>query len=420
LLSRQSFVALQHRNYRLIWIGLLVSFTGSMMQNAALLWHVSLLVSPARKGLALGLVGLVRVVPVVVFSMVSGVVADAWDRRRLMLFTQVAATAVAIGLGVIAFRGVTAVWSIYALAAIGSAVGAFDLPARNALVPTLVPRAHLPNAISLNTIMFQTASVAGPSLGGVLIAATGVGWVYIANAISFAFVIVALLMMRDMPPRASGAAGSRDDVSLHAALEGLRFVFRSPLIRSTMLLDFFATFFSSATALLPIFAQDILRVGAKGYGWLYAAPAVGAVATSAAMVPLTDRIERRGPALLWAVGGYGLATVVFGLSRSFWLTFCCLALTGATDTVSMIIRNIVRQLETPDRLRGRMTGVNMVFFMGGPQLGELEAGAVANWFGAAFSVVSGGVGCLMATAWVAGSTPALRRYRREMPARQTA
>src|SRR5213079_1057980 len=146
--------------------------------------------------------------------------------------------------------------------------------------------------------------------------------------------------------------------------------------------------------------------------WLYAAPAVGAVATSAAMVSLTDRIERRGPTLLWAVAGYGLATVVFGFSRSFWLTFACLALTGATDTISMIIRNIIRQLETPDRLRGRMMGVNMVFFQGGPQLGELEAGAVANWLGPVFSVASGGIGCLIATGWVAASTPALRHYRR--------
>ena len=413
MISRQSFVALQHRNYRLIWLGLLVSFTGSMMQNAALLWHVSLLVTPERKALSLGLVGLVRVVPVVAFSMISGVVADAWDRRRLMLFTQIAATGVAIGLAALAFTGVTAVWIVLVFAAIGSAVGAFDLPARNALVPTLVPREHLPNAISLNTIMFQTAAVAGPSLGGVLIGTTSVGWVYVVNAISFGFVIVALLMMRNVPRRGPSEDGSPDDVSFRAAIEGLRFVFRSPLIRSTMLLDFFATFFSSATALLPIFAQDILRVGAEGYGWLYAAPAVGAVATSAAMVPLTDRIERRGPTLLWAVGGYGLATAVFGISRSFWLTFACLAMTGATDTVSMIIRNIVRQLETPDRLRGRMTGVNMVFFLGGPQLGELEAGAVANWMGAPFSVTSGGVGCLLVVAWIAAATPALRAYRRE-------
>src|SRR5207237_5239157 len=142
----------------------------------------------------------------------------------------------------------------------------------------------------------------------------------------------------------------------------------------------------------------------------YAAPSVGAVATGLAMVPLTERIERRGKVLLWAVGGFGLATVVFGSSRSFWLTFAALAMTGATDTVSMIIRNIVRQLETPDRLRGRMTGVNMVFLMGGPPLGELEAGAVANWFGAPFSVVSGGLGCLIATGWVGASTPTLRRY----------
>ena len=414
MFSRPSVIALQHRNYRLIWINLFVSFTGSTMQNAALLWHVSLLVPPEHKGLALGLVGLVRVVPIIIFSMISGVVADAWNRRRVMLSTQSASTAVAIGLAALAFRGVTAVWPIYALAALASGVGAFDMPARNALLPSLVPREHLPNAISLNTIMFQTAAVLGPSLGGALIAVGSVGWVYIANAMSFMFVIVALLMMRDVPARAPSEAGSRDDVSLHAALEGLRFVFRSPLIRSTMLLDFFATFFSSATALLPIFAQDILRVGARGYGWLYAAPAVGAVATSAAMVPLTERIERRGTALLWAVAGYGFATVVFGISRSFWLTFACLAMTGATDTVSMVIRNIVRQLETPDRLRGRMTGVNMVFFMGGPQLGELEAGAVANWFGAPFSVITGGAGCLVATAWVAASTPALRRYRRDL------
>jgi MFS family permease len=419
LFSRDSFVALRHRNFRLIWIGLLVSFTGSMMQNAALLWHVSLLVTAERKALALGLVGLVRVVPVVVFSMISGVVADAWDRRTLMLVTQTAATCVALALASIAFAGVTAVWPIYVLAALASAVGAFDLPARNALVPTLVPREHLPNAISLNTIMFQTAAVVGPSLGGVLIAATHVGWAYVANAISFAFVIVALVMMRDIPPRQAAVAGARDDVSFHAALEGLRFVFRSPLIRSTMLLDFFATFFSSATALLPIFAQDILRVGAEGYGWLYAAPAAGAVLMSAVMVGATDRIERRGVVLLWAVAGYGLATVVFGLSRSFWLTFFCLAMTGATDTVSMIIRNVVRQLETPDRLRGRMTGINMVFFMGGPQLGELEAGAVANWFGAPLSVVSGGIGCLIAVASIAFGTPKLRHYTKEQSADRT-
>jgi MFS family permease len=168
--SSDLYVALTHRNFRLIWIGLLASITGSMMQNAALLWHVSLLVSPGRKALALGMVGLVRVVPIVVFSMFSGVVADAWNRRTLMLLTQTGAALVSLTLAVLTFRGLVSVWPIYVLAALGASVGAFDLPARQALVPTLVPREHLPNAISLNAIMFQMASVIGPSIGGLIIA----------------------------------------------------------------------------------------------------------------------------------------------------------------------------------------------------------------------------------------------------------
>ena len=398
------FVALRHRNFRLLWWGQLISFSGSMMQTAAILWHVSLLVPASRKGLALGMVGLVRVVPIIVFSLISGVVADALDRRRLMLATQTSMAVLAGILALLTFRGLGLVWPIYLLAALGSAAGSFDGPARQALIPNLVPREHLPNAISLNTIMLQIASVLGPSVAGIVIASLGVGWVYAINALSFVFVIAALLRMRDIP---RAGAGEKSDISLRAALEGLHFVFSSPMIRSTMLLDFFATFFSSATALLPIFAQDILRVGAWGYGWLYAAPSIGALLASGIMVPAVDWIERRGIVLLWAVAGYGLATVVFGWSRQFWLTFICLALTGATDTVSMVLRNIIRQLETPDHLRGRMTGVNMVFFMGGPQLGELEAGVVANWLGAPFSVVSGGIGCLIATAWIAAKTPAL-------------
>ena len=412
MIAREHYVALTHRNFRLIWLGLFASMTGSMMQNAGLLWHVSLL-WPEKKALALGLVGLVRVVPIVCLSMFSGVVADAWNRRRLMLFTQTTAAIVSLVLAVLTFRGLSTVWPIYVLAFLSAGVGTFDMPARQALVPTLVPREHLPNAISMNAIMFQAASVAGPSAAGVVIASAGIGWVYVANALSFGCVIVALVMMRNVSGKPIREGHEpEDEISVRAAREGLRFVFASPLIRSTMLLDFFATFFSSASALLPIFAQDVLHVGAKGYGWLYAAPAVGAVAMSAAMIPLTSRIERRGRVLLWAVAGYGLATVVFGLSTWFWLTFACLAMTGAMDTISMIIRNIVRQLETPDRLRGRMIGVNMIFFQGGPQLGELEAGAVANWLGPIFSVVSGGVGCVIAVAWVAASTPALRHYRR--------
>jgi MFS family permease len=404
------FAALRHRNYRLIWIGQGISFSGSMMQSAALLWHVSLLVPAGQKGLALGLVGLSRVVPIVAFSLISGVIADAVDRRRLMLVTQTAMALIALALALYAFKGGTMLWPIYGLSALGAAAGAFDGPARQSLVPTLVPREDLPNAISLNTIMFQVAAVLGPSIAGVVIATLGVGWVYALNAVSFLAVIVALLAMRGL---VETAAHERSEVSLAAAAEGLRFVFTQPLIRSTMLLDFFATFFSSATALLPIFAQDILKVGATGYGWLYAAPSVGAMLAGAVMVRVSQKIDHRGRVLLVAVAFYGLATVVFGFSRIFWVTFLCLAATGAADTVSMVLRNVVRQLATPDRMRGRMTSVNMIFFMGGPQLGELEAGLVAQAFSAPISVISGGIGCLVATAITAWRTPALRGYRKD-------
>jgi MFS family permease len=232
------------------------------MQNAALLWHVSLLAPPGRKGLALGAVGLAKVVPIVGFSMFAGVVADVFDRRRLMLITQIGSACVALGLAYVTWRGLTSVWPLYALAAAGAAVGAFDLPARQSLVPMLVPREHLPSAISLNAIMMQAASVTGPALAGLLIASTTLTWVYLANALSFLAVISGLLMMRGVRNRADEGAAP-PDISWRSAGEGLRFVFSSPLIRSTMLLDFFATFFSSATALLPIFAQDILQIGPR-------------------------------------------------------------------------------------------------------------------------------------------------------------
>jgi MFS family permease len=326
-----------------------------------------------------------------------------------MFYTQTTMCATALMLAFLTYRGLGHPWPIYALAAVGAAASAFDNPARQSLIPMLVPREHLANAISLNAIIFQVASVAGPTAGGLLIATMGIEWVYALNALTFVCVIGALLMMRDVPARGASEPG---DISVRAVREGLGFVFSSPIIRSTMLLDFFATFFSSATALLPIFAQDVLRVGARGYGWLYAAPSIGAVIMSLVMVRSIERIERRGAVLIGAVSVYGLATILFGLSRSFWLTFLCLAVSGAADTVSMVLRNVIRQMGTPDHLRGRMVGINMVFVQGGPQLGELEAGAVGQLFGPRASVVTGGIGCLIATAWIAARTPTLRHYRR--------
>ena len=297
---RSSFPALRHRNFRLLWIGQLISTSGSMMQNAAVLWHVSLLASPEHAPSALALVGVFKFVPILVFSLIGGVVADALDRRRLMLITQSLMALIAGVLAVLTFRGLGSLFPIYVLTALSSAAGVFDGPARQSLVPALVPMHDFPNAISLNTIMFQVASVLGPMLAGMTMLYLDIGWVYLFNALSFVAVIVSLLAMRGVPER---AAGMRTEISLGSALEGLRFVFHAPMIRSTMLLDFFATFFSSATALLPIFAQRILFVDARGYGVLSSAASIGAVLASLVLIRHFDKIERRGSVLLWAVGG---------------------------------------------------------------------------------------------------------------------
>ena len=403
-------VALQHRNFRLLWLGTFISMAGSMMRTAAILWHVSLLVPEGKKALALGGVGLVRVVPIVVCSLFAGVAADAFDRRRLLLVTNAVMLVLSSSLALLTLTGMSSLPAVYTLAALSGAAATFDNPARNAFFPTLVPREHLPNAISLNSILFQAASVLGPTIAGLVIANHSVGLVYAIDAVSFLVLIASLLALRDVPERASSA---RSPLSLRAAWEGVVFVFTRPLIRSSMLLDFFATFFASATALLPIFAQDVLHVGAHGYGLLSSAAAAGAVVTSLFMVRFVDRIEQRGKVLIAAATMYGLVTIAFGLSRVFWLSFACLFLSGAADMVSTVLRNVLRQLATPDEMRGRMTSVNMMFFMGGPQLGELEAGLVAQALGPGLSVVSGGVGCVLAVLFIGWRTPSLVQYRKE-------
>jgi MFS family permease len=326
-----------------------------------------------------------------------------------MLVAQVVMMLAAATLALATASGFATILVILCVAGVGTAAAGAAAPARQALIPNLVPREHWPNAIALSSIVSQTASVVGPALAGLALALVGPATVYALNAASFLAVIAALLLMRGVPPI---PPAERGDVSVRALREGVRFVFGAPVLRSTLLLDALATFFCSATALLPIFAQDLLQLGPREYGWLFAAPSAGAVLASLAMVRFADRITRRGVVLLWAVAIYGMATVVFGLSRAFWLTFAALAVTGAADTVSAVLRNIVRQLETPDRLRGRMIGISMLFFMGGPQLGEFESGVAAQWLGAGLAVTVGGVASVLTTAWIAWRTPALRAYRR--------
>jgi len=412
--KRSSFSALRHRDFRLLWIGQMISVTGSQMQLVAINWHVYLL---TKSPLALGGVGLVRVLPIIFCSLVGGVVADAVDRKRLMLATQAVMLLCAALLAGLTAAGLSSIWPIYLLTAIASAAVAFDNPARQAMLPSLVPPQAFQNAVSLGILVFNSAMIVGPAIGGLLLKVRGPALIYALNAASFVAVIIALLLMR-----AGGRMGGESPLArmnFASLREGLRFVWRTPIIVQTMMLDFIATFFASATALLPIFADQILRVGAGGLGLLAAAPGAGSIIAGLVMARV-GVMRRQGKTVLISVAVFGAATVAFGLSRWFWFSLVMLAITGAADTVSTVLRQTIRQLVTPDYLRGRMTSVNMIFFMGGPQLGEFEAGAVAALIGATLSVLTGGFGCLIAVAVAALWAKSLVSYegdsvRQEQP-----
>jgi MFS family permease len=396
------FPALSHRDYRLLWLGQIVSLSGSQMQNVAIGWEIY-----ERTGRPeyLGLVGLARVIPIVIFSLLGGVVADSYDRRRIMMITQTVAMLTAATLGILSALEVSSAFIILALTAVTASAAAFDNPARQSLIPNLVPAEHLTNAVGLNTMMFHTAMIAGPALAGLLIDVAAVSSVYWINALSFLTVIGALAAMRTREAQRPG----RSQITRGAFLDGLRFVRSNRTIWSTMLLDFFATFFASATALIPVFAKEVLGVGAKGMGLLYSAEAVGSLTAGIVLSMLPDP-RRKGEILLASVMLYGVATALYGFSTNYVLSLGMLALVGAGDSVSTVLRSTIRQKATPDHIRGRMTSVNMLFFMGGPQLGNLEAGLVAGLIGAPLAVVSGGVATVAVVAVMAWLYPQLRSF----------
>lgn len=415
----ERYPALKYRDFRLLWVGQMISSIGTQMQIIAVNWHIYELLKGhtytldllgreidfGGEALALGGLGLVRIIPVVIFALLGGIVADIFDRRRIMLITQTGALTASTLLAVTTLTGYDAVWIIYALTALAAAVSAFNAPAEQSLTPNLVPAKHLTNAVSLTTMLWYFGTILGPALAGVLISAFDVGVVYVVDAITFGAVLTALALMRyRRDPAQKGA-----EFSWAALKEGVMFTYRSRIIWSTMLLDFFATFFSSARTMLPIVADDILKAGVQGYGLLATAQPVGAMIAAVILASRRD-IYRQGYWLLISVAVYGLATALFGISTVFVISYVLFGLTGAGDTVSTVIRGTIRQIMTPDKLRGRMTSVNMMFFMGGPQLGELEAGVVASLLGAPFAIVTGGIATVLLTGWLAWNYPRLRNY----------
>jgi MFS family permease len=375
------------------------------MQFVAINWHVYLL---TKSPLALGLVGLFRGLPIILCSLAGGVVADALDRRKLLVVTQLVMLSSAGLLTAFTIRGLESVWPIYVLSGLASAAQAFDTPARQSLMPMLVPAEVFPNAVSLGILVFNVATIAGPAIAGFLLAETGPALIYGLNAVSFVAVIIALFLIKTSgdPERDHGSGSA---LSLAALKEGLRFVWNTPIIVQTMTLDFVATFFASATLLLPIFASERLHVSARGYGFLAAAPAIGSVITALVMARLGS-FSKQGRLVVGSVAIFGVATALFGISTVFWFSLLMLAVTGAADTVSTVLRQTIRQLVTPNHLRGRMTSINMMFFMGGPQLGELEAGLLAAAIGAPLSVVIGGLGSLSSAAIAAVKSKSLMDF----------
>lgn len=393
---------LRHYDYRLLWSGQLVSLAGTQIQTVALAWQVYIL---TNSPLQLGFLGFLRAVPVIVLSLLGGVFADSVDRRRLLVLTQSIMLLLSALLAVATALGMATIPFIYLMTLLSGAASAFDNPARQALIPGLVPRDELAAALTLNITARQVATILGPTVGGLIVGGAGIAPAYVVDAVSYGAVIAALVLMRaDIRGPLVGRGGG-----LGAMLEGFTFVRRNPLIVSMMGLDFLATFFGSVQALLPIYARDILQVGAEGLGFLYTATSVGAM-LGAVILSGRRRIHAQGSVLLLSIAAYGLCVAAFGLSHTFWLSAILLGGSGAADTVSTVLRGSILQLATPDELRGRVTAVHMAFAMGGPQLGQVRAGVFADLFTPAGAAVSGGLVCVAAVLAVAALVPKVRHY----------
>jgi MFS family permease len=427
------YAAFRFRAYSLFAIGNLLSLTGRQMLAVAVEWEIY---RRTHSATALGLVGLVIVLPVVGLSLPAGHLADRISRRRIILVSQIVSAIFSALLALVSWQhlGIPQVSALrasnHALAAIAtiferhhpafhfddpsvpiiygllfvSAVArTFGWAARASFFPTLVPRDAFANAVTWNNSTFQIASVTGPAVSGLLVAHVGFPCVYIIDALTaFTFFLLVLPI-----PRGARLATRAESNTWRSVMAGVRFVFSKHVILATITLDLFAVLLGGVTALLPIFADQILHCGPVGLGWMRAAPAVGAFAM-ALLVAYLPPMKRAGKALLWCVTGFGLATIIFGLSKAFWLSLLMLFLTGAFDSVSVIIRGSIVQLVTPDEMRGRVSSVNNIFIGTSNEFGALESGLTAALFGPVLSVVGGGVGTILVVLAAAWRWPEIR------------
>ncbi|HEY7679346.1 MAG TPA: MFS transporter [Terriglobia bacterium] len=400
--------ALDNPDFLVYQLARLIVIVGLEMQSVAVGWQVY---EVTRQPLALGFVGLAQFLPAFLLFLISGHAADRFDRRRLLTLCYVGFALCSALLLYASYSGVRSVSPIYVLLVLIGVVRSFSSPASRAILPQLVREEHFQSAVAWNATVFQSATLLGPALGGVVYAIFGGPSAVYATA-ALASGAAALLTLR-IRPRARRLVP--EEVSFQTVFAGLRYIFQHKVILGSISLDLFAVFFGGAVALLPVYARELLHTGPWGLGLLRSAPAIGALVMAVLLArrPLRGRV---GAILFWCVAGFGVFTILFGVSRSLVLSMIALLLVGAFDMVSVIIRNTLVQVATPDRMRGRVTAVEMIFLGASNELGEFESGLTAHWFGTVPAVILGGVGALLVTALWAYAFPELRKADQIMQA----
>ncbi|HTL29599.1 MAG TPA: MFS transporter [Tepidisphaeraceae bacterium] len=397
------YAALRLPTYRLFAVTFALAVIGSQSMSVAVQWE---LFQQTHKSITLGNLGLIQALPVILLALLAGHVSDVFSRKRVLMVTQVLLVIFPL---ILAFMVKYKhdwryyIQASYAIILLNACALTFARPARSALLPGLVPKEIFTNAATWNATFFELASVAGPAIGGLIIAKINVFAALVLSAIctSVCFALTALLPDPHVTRKS-------EPLNMGTLVAGVRFVWRTKILLAIMTLDLFAVLLGGAVYLLPAFAEQ-MNVGASGFGWLRAAPSIGAI-TMAMLIAHLPPMKRAGRALLLAVIGFGAATVVFGFSKSFWLSLAMLFFTGAFDNISVVVRHTLVQLLTPDAMRGRVSAVNQVFIGASNELGGMESGYVAQAFSPVFSVVAGGIGAMIVTVLVAFKWPEIRRF----------
>lgn len=393
--THNPYAVLKLRDFRLWAIGGFIAAIGAQMRAVAVGWE---LYERTNDPLALGFVGLAEFLPPFLLALPAGHLADKYNRQKLVLLSTIFWFLSSVGLAILSLQ-TGPIWMFYACLTLGGTAHALGDPPRNALLPQLVPKEMLTNAIAWNTSRWQVAATVGPALGGFAVAASTAAWptsktawpVYAFDAVATVIFFIFVAMLR---PRERDMSTQVQESAIESLKAGIRFVRDSKLILASITLDMFAVLFGGATALLPVFARDILHVGPTELGWMRAAPAIGALLMGIALAHMPP-LKKAGKTLLWSVAGFGLATIVFGLSKNLWLSLLMLFLLGALDCISVVVRHTLVQILTPDAMRGRVAAVNGVFIGASNELGAFESGLAAKFLGPIGAVALGGVATVL-------------------------